>query len=221
MKRAGKFIGTLFVLLFFALSAFCADPFAMNQGGFGPDINGVKLGMKLSLSELAEWLVKLKKLPFTIEINSSRFNSANAGTKNSQSGVLIRFHGSGSSLKGYEIIRSSTGLPKNLMLGDLLDKVEKSGVASTAVFFGNNSKYPEDIITFNKDRRVASIKLRKSDLTSESVSDTKFVNDIMARYRIPRMANRGNIWQYKNRSQGWQASYMVFGGGIFLLEAIN
>ena len=226
MKRVEKFIGTLLILLCVASSALCADPFAVNPGGFGPDIDGVKLGMKLSLSELTEWLIKLKKLPFTIEINNGRFNYANnysnAGDRNnSKGGISIKFHGSGSSLNGYEIIRSSIGLPKNLMLGDIFKEVEKHGVSNISIFFGTNSKYPEDIITFNKDMRVASIKLRKTDLTSESVPDAKFVNDIMAKYKIPRMGNRGNVWQYKNRSQGWQISYFVFGGGMVLVESIN
>jgi len=45
---AKKFILALCVVLFAASAGWCIDPFKVNEGGFGPKIKGLQLGMKVT-----------------------------------------------------------------------------------------------------------------------------------------------------------------------------
>ncbi len=49
MKR---FLLALFVVLLVATVGWCIDPYKVNEGGFGPKIKGLQLGMKLNKAEV-------------------------------------------------------------------------------------------------------------------------------------------------------------------------
>ena len=56
MKKVMKsFLLALCVVMFAATAGWCIDPFKVNEGGFGPKIKGLQLGMKLEGAEIASY----------------------------------------------------------------------------------------------------------------------------------------------------------------------
>ena len=64
------------LVLCFAGVCFAIDPFEVNEGGFGPKIKGLQLGMKIpgsSLEDFIVWEVKREGFPVRFELHGNEF----------------------------------------------------------------------------------------------------------------------------------------------------
>ena len=187
MKRL---LVALCIVLCMASSAFCIDPFKVNQGGFGPKIKGLQLGQKMSLLEIVSWGVTQGKLPFTLSFNENENNE-----------VAIKFEGQGSDFKSFSLEKAEGRYAKlknfSGTLGDLLAEIEKIG-------FGKRKFFR---ITLNDDMRIRELLFAQSDFGAEQMTIQEFAQAFMNAYAIPRLDAVGsNEWRYRNLSQGWQVS---------------
>ena len=171
--------------------------FSSQDIGYGPKINGAQLGAKMSLNDLVTFLINLEKLPFTIKVNDN---------------VTIKFNGTGNTLKNFQVTKATRELMNSeLTLEELLTELEEIGVTSSSVYIGRdymNLRKPSDIISFDSNRRVTSLKLYKSDFVANSVSSENFLRAFTSAYNIPYDGNfRRHFWQYENASEGWKITY--------------
>lgn len=214
LKKAKRFVVSL--LIFFCI----ARPALYSERGVGPKIKGVQLGMRVSVSFLAEWLINLERLPFALSINSNVLSTGS---------ITINFNGRGKELQGFKITeahKAFSGFEKmEWKLDDLLHAIDKEGVQDAIVFLGRYTEYikkPSDIITFTRGMRINSFRLYKKDFGAEYMSNAEFVHNIIESYHIP---SSGEIkfgkWNYKNTSEGWQLTYYALGGGILEAELLT
>ncbi len=217
--RYAKLLLLLFFLSVFpARPSYSIDPFRENTSGFGPRVAGTRLGMKMSLRDIVRWRANLRGVPFTLEINSERI----PGKKPSETGSMsILFTGKDKEITEFRIVSAARGFYRlkneNMKLLDLLAEIEKAGV-ETVNFRGTNTRITEDCISFTDDMRVASIRIRQSDLDAKNMTHENFVNMITEMYSLPEMRRRGNFWNYTNDSEGWQITYQGLGDGILELS---
>ena len=78
----------------------------------------------------------------------------------------------------------------------------------------------EDCISFTDDFRVASLRIRKSDLGTGNMTHEGFVREMANIYGLPEMKRRGRTWGFSNEREGWRITYHGFGDGIFELTPI-
>ncbi len=181
----------------------------------------------ISLEYLVNWLIDTGKLPFSLDINSDRLASGRSAAVNN---IFIRFDGVGNEFHGFKIIRARdvfAGYEKmKLETGDLLNAVDKEGIANILIYPGNDtssesSLQPSKFMTFDKDMRVKSFRLYKKDFGAEHMNNKEFVRNIIEAYGIPSSGEiKREMWQYKNISEGWQITYYTFGGGISEAELL-
>ena len=172
----------------------------------------------MSLRDIVRWRANLRGVPFTLDINSERI----PGKKPSETGSMsILFTGKDKEITEFRIVSAARGFYRlkneNMKLLDLLAEIEKAGV-ETVNFRGTNTRITEDCISFTDDMRVASIRIRQSDLDAKNMTHENFVNMITEMYSLPEMRRRGNFWNYTNDSEGWQITYQGLGDGILELS---
>ena len=187
MKRL---LVALCIVLCMASSAFCIDPFKVNQGGFGPKIKGLQLGQKMSLLEIVSWGVTQGYLPFTLSFSEESHNE-----------VAIKFEGQGSDFKSFSLEKAEGRYAKlknfSGTLGDLLAEIEKIGFDKREFFR----------ISLNDDMRIRRFTFYPSNFGAEQMTIQEFAQAFMNAYAIPRLDAIGrNSWQYRDLSQGWQVS---------------
>ena len=227
MKRL---LVALCIVLCMASSAFCIDPFKVNQGGFGPKIKGLQLGQKMSLLDIVVWRMNFKGLPFTLTLKGLK-------GVNESSYISVKFEGEGVELKNFEITKAG-GVFKDFQnqtwkLGDLLSKIEESG--SFTVDTLNQDLYGEGLIGYyfpsahlrivfdehDKDRRIRRLQFFVSDFGADSLTDEEFIQMFVNAYAdVPSMSterkwnNGRSKWvtsgKYRNPSKGWQVIYDGF-----------
>ena len=186
MKRL---LVALCIVLCMASSAFCIDPFKVNQGGFGPKIKGLQLGQKMSLLEIVSWGVTQGKLPFTMTLSEG------------EDDVSIWFEGQGSDFKSFAL-KEANGRYAKLnnfpgTLGDLLAEIEKIGFKSREFF--------NFVIILNDDMRIKRLLFSAEDFGAEQMTPQEFAQAFINAYGIPSLNGIGqNYWQYRNLSQGWK-----------------
>lgn len=200
-----------------ASSAFCIDPFKVNQGGFGPKIKGLQLGQKMSLWDIVVWRANFKGLPFILELKAD------------PSVIDIKI-----SDKGYEITNATEKFSEfqtqSLSLGDLLSKLEETG--DLQVYTGNEGindnlisyhSYNDGRMLFDKNdksRRIRRLAFTVRDFGAGSLTDEEFLQMFINAYPdIPSMSVKRDIEgntsaEYRNLSKGWQVSYNIgqYGG---------
>ena len=187
--------------------------FSSQYIGYGPRIKGAQLGAKMSINDLVMFLINLDKLPFTIVIKND---------------VTIKFNGNGHNLTSFKITNTSRSELKNNegILEELLTELEDIGVENTSIYLGNDyrtSRKPSDIISFDTEGRVASLKLYKSDFVASSVSSENFLRAFTSTYNIPYDENfRRHFWQYENSSECWQIRYYdLISEGVINIEPLT
>lgn len=194
------------------LEAFSADLSGVNNGGFGPKIAGVQLGMRMTLSDIIKWRAGLLGFPFTVEVND---RSTSAGS------ISIRFTGNDGLLTGFEITKATRELYRlkneRPELSELLDEIEKTGI-ETVTLRGANDIARDNSLVFDDELRISSIHLRKNELGGASMSHERFVEFLTETYKLPRMTRGGESWRYVNETDGWQLKYHTFGGGLLELS---
>ena len=215
-----KLLVALCIVLCMASSAFCIDPFKVNEGGFGPKIKGLQLGQKMSLWDIVAWRANFKGLPFILELKS----------ENDPSVIDIKI-----SDKGYEITNATEKFSEfqtqSLSLGDLLSKLEETGdlKVNTLVEIKAGREESEGLISYSnysrgrmffdehdKDRRIVQLLFFVSDFGASSLTDEEFLQMFINAYPdIPSMSVKRDregrtSAEYRNPSKGWLVSYSDF-----------
>ena len=189
----------LCIVLCMVSSAFCIDPFKVNQGGFGPKIKGLQLGQKMSLLEIVSWGVTQGVLPFTLRFDKE---------------VAIKFEGQGSDFKSFSIEKAEGRYAKlknfSGTLWGICAEIEKIGFDEREFFRR---------ITLNDDMRIIRLSFIRSDFGAQQMTSQEFAQAFMNAYAIPRLdAIEKNIWQYRDLSQGWQV--YVGGAGYSIYSVV-
>lgn len=203
-----------------ASPSFPLDPYKTNVGGFGPRVAGTKLGMKMSLRDIVRWRANLRGVPFILDINSDRA----VERKPSETGsISLLFTGKDKEITGFRIVSAGKKFSplrsSNMKLPDLLAEIENIGV-DTVTLWEANKRVRDNCISFTDDRRVASVRVRKSDYGAGNMSHESFVREFTRDYSLPEMRRRGNVWDYRNVREGWRITYHALGDGIFVLEPV-
>ena len=196
------------------------DPYKTNPAGFGPRIAGARLGVRMTLQELVKWRASLRGLPFIMEINSAKIPGRQASENGS---ISLEFTGKNREVSGFRIVSASRSFyrfrQETMRLQSLLAEIDNAGV-ETVTFRGANGRIKEDCISFTDDMRVASVRIRKSDMGAGNMTHEGFVREMTKSYSLPEMRRRGSVWDYRNEREGWQITYHALGEGIFMLEAV-
>ncbi|MBR1658495.1 MAG: hypothetical protein IJ697_08530 [Synergistaceae bacterium] len=163
MRLAKVFPAVIILIILLSSPSSAIDPFAANEGGFGPKIAGTQLGMKMTLMDIIRWRMNLRGLPFTLEINSERIPGR---TPSGAGSISILFKGKGKELSDFEVSSASREFyryrQEKMRLQDLIGELENAYI-ETITLRGKNTRVRENCITFTEDMRVASIKIRRND----------------------------------------------------------
>ena len=212
-----KFVIVCFIIFYCASITF--------SSGLGPKVKGIQLGEKMYLNDLVECLVKLKKLPFVLDINHTRRFRELSDSFNS---ITIEFNGIGDEMTDFQITKATGEFVKfydenDLTLDEILSEIENVGVYYSDVYVGrkNLQSFPDKIIEFDENRRVVSFRLHKTDFVSKNVKSEDFLRDFTKSYNIPFSGRmRGNIWYYKGEK--WKFTFFhTLSDDIILFEAIR
>ena len=208
MKFTKRFIVSVCLLLCFASSAFCIDPFAANEGGFGPKVKGFQLGQKVSLGDLVAFIINnLDNVDASDRV--CRIRSQIIGQINIRLGK-----------NGFFAISNYGNLKKedleNHNLSECISKLEELSASDTKLEVNFAFEYLPGSVTFELSRpsmRLSKIALEKSLFGASELTHKEFLQEFINAYNIPTMkAVDSDRWRYRNPSQGYQVEYNGYRG---------
>jgi hypothetical protein len=202
MKNALMSLVCLCVLLF-AGSAFAADPFEVHEGGFGPKIKGLQLGMPMTWTEMAVWLLQNGRSEFVVSFSGSA------------SDVRLIFKGEGEKITGWDFGYSESEdikkkfAGKNFPLEELFEELRKDGYTSASYLSYDGA------VSVN-DNRLSRFELSKGrDFDAESKPIGDFAQELAAAYSLGTLEdNHDNSWSSSNPAEGWEVRISEISGGI-------
>ena len=159
MRITKKFVAALLLVLLTASAAFCADPFKVNKGGFGPKFKGLQLGQRISLSDLVKWRMKLVSGRESWEFAVSVFKPA---ALLERKGLVVRIYGNGKNLDNFKIAYAGEDFAsfknQEWTLDGLLSKIERNGFSHVSVGDVNRS-----LVTLGGNGRITKLLFEGQD----------------------------------------------------------
>ena len=222
MKQTEKFVIAFCIILLIASSSFST---LNSNNTIGPKVKNVQLGMEMNIHEFIEWLINMKKLPFTVVFNDDR--NVRDRTEAFNNSISIKFNGRGDDLENFRIMQATGTFADyhktKWELNDLLSAIELENIINTNIYPGNvvtKTSRPYDILTFDDNKKITSIKLHRSDFGNYR-RDEDFLREFCTANKIPFDGRISRIWRYEKPSEGWRVTYYpAYREGILTLERI-
>ena len=217
-----KICGFLSIVLciLLASSALAVNPFDVHNGGFGPMIKGLQLGISMTLIEMT--LAGCEALPgpiFSMWIN-------NIGQKENHS-LGLKFTKDGNQLKGWEITagEAKEEYSKHGNLEELLEAVDEARFAGAVCEVGS-----DNVFIINEKNRVAGICLDKSAFDARPMSHKEFAQALVNAYRLPTLEwelnpHNNQLANYvgNNLEEGWRVEIteVLHGNARFIVYPLT